>query len=234
MSNHTPSADAKAKASLAAVLDVADVPEGARRILEAAAYLFARKGYESTTMRTIAAAAQVTVPMVYYYFEGKEQIFVKLFESVRHDFFRRLNAIQATHYPSFHAELLDIMRVFRALLYPNPVILQLMAQLMFGPPESSPLIEKHGGRETVNAVIRDIFESAATSGRFSPPPGFEPADLSVYFMNLTFGHTMCVLKQMELSDVDPGSLYQAFLSDETLHNLVDIFLNGASRNHSRT
>jgi|SRR5690554_2270726 len=230
MALHTQFTDAEAKAALAAVLDVADVPDGARRILEAAAYLFARKGYESTTMRTIAAAAEVTVPMVYYYFEGKEQIFVKLFESLGQDLFSRLHAVQAKQYPDFHAELLDITRVFRALLYPNPVILQLMAQLMFGPPEGSPAVEQRDGRETVNAVIRNIFESAATSERFAPTPGFEPADLSVYFINLTYGHTMCALKQMELQDIDHGALYEAFLSDQALNNLVDIFLNGASKN----
>lgn len=213
--------------ALASVLDVASVPEGARRILGAAACLFARKGYGPTTVRMIAAAADVTVPMVYYYFTGKEQIFVTLFESLGRDFFNRIDAIKAKEDLSFRDELVEIGRVFCALLYPCPVMLQLMTQFTFGPPESRPPLDDGAARENINAFFRDVFESAAASGRFCPTSSFKPVELSVYFINVIHSHTMYVMKLMEHEGIDNASLYEKFLTDEALERLVDIFLNGA-------
>ncbi|HHY97757.1 MAG TPA: TetR/AcrR family transcriptional regulator [Firmicutes bacterium] len=50
------------------------------RILQAAISLIARKGYEGTSVREIAEAANTTVPMIYYYFDSKEGLYVSLLE----------------------------------------------------------------------------------------------------------------------------------------------------------
>ncbi|MSO80500.1 MAG: TetR/AcrR family transcriptional regulator [Alphaproteobacteria bacterium] len=44
------------------------------RILEAAASLFAERGYERTSMGAIARAVQVSAPALYYHFQSKEEI----------------------------------------------------------------------------------------------------------------------------------------------------------------
>jgi AcrR family transcriptional regulator len=46
--------------------------EVARRIARVAAQLFATRGYEATSVRTIVAAAGVTKPTLYYHFGSKE------------------------------------------------------------------------------------------------------------------------------------------------------------------
>jgi AcrR family transcriptional regulator len=218
--------------ALESALDVAGVPDGAHGILAAAACLFARKGYGPTTVRTIASAAEVTVPMVYYYFDGKEQIFVTLFESLGRDFFNRLDAVKAQDGLSFREELIEVGRVFRALLYPCPVALQLMTQFVFGPPESRPPLDDDDGQQKVSAFFQQLFESATASGRFCPLPGFEPVELSMFFINVIHGHTVYVMKQMERQKIDHASLYQKYLTDEALERLVDTFLNGAGRSCS--
>lgn len=215
--------------ALAAVLDVASVPDGARGILAAAANLFARNGYGPTTVRNIAAAADVTVPMVYYYFGGKEQIFVTLFDSLGKDFFSRFDAIKSQQGLSFHEELVAIARVFRSLVYPCPVISQLMTQSVFGPPESRPPIDDHGGQEAFYRYLENVFDSAAETGRFSPTPGFSSHELSAAFLNIIRGHTVCAMKQMEFETTDNAALYEKLLTDEALGNLVDLFLNGAGQ-----
>jgi AcrR family transcriptional regulator len=195
--------------------------------LAAAAGLFARKGYGPTSVRTIAAAADVTVPMVYYYFDGKEQIFVTLFECIGCDFFARIEAVGADEELSFRDELVGVARVFRRLLHPCPVTLQLMTQFVFGPPASRPPIDDQGEQEQVSDFFRQMFESACASERFQPRSGYEPAELSRFFINVVHSHTMYVMKQLERPDVDCNSLYTEFLADEALERLVDIFLNGA-------
>ncbi|MBP0651818.1 TetR/AcrR family transcriptional regulator, partial [Mycobacterium tuberculosis] len=46
------------------------------RILKAARTLFAELGYEKTTIRAIAAAADINVSMVIRYYGSKEELFV--------------------------------------------------------------------------------------------------------------------------------------------------------------
>ena len=53
-----------------------------QRILDAAAYLFAHKGYDGTGVREIAARADVNIAMISYYFNGKVGIIVEILKSM--------------------------------------------------------------------------------------------------------------------------------------------------------
>jgi AcrR family transcriptional regulator len=61
------------------------LPASERRALieAAAAQLFARRGYEATTVQDIAAAAGVSKPMVYRHFESKRELCMTLLERRR-------------------------------------------------------------------------------------------------------------------------------------------------------
>ena len=48
----------------------ADVPELAAQLMSAGLRLFARKGYTATSVREIVQKADVTNPMLYYYFNS--------------------------------------------------------------------------------------------------------------------------------------------------------------------
>jgi AcrR family transcriptional regulator len=50
------------------------------RILDAALDLFRRQGFEETTMRGIAAAADVSLGSAYYYFQSKEDLVMAFYE----------------------------------------------------------------------------------------------------------------------------------------------------------
>lgn len=60
------------------------------RIIAAATQLFARQGYANTSVREIAEAANTTVPMLYYYFNSKEGLYLHILEEGVRSF---LNAI---------------------------------------------------------------------------------------------------------------------------------------------
>lgn len=55
-------------------------PDVKMRILLAAKKLFARQGYDATTVRQICEEAGVNVALVSYYYGGKENVFNSLFE----------------------------------------------------------------------------------------------------------------------------------------------------------
>jgi len=56
-------------------------PDVKMRILLAAKALFARQGYDATTVRQICDSAGVNVALVSYHFGGKENVFNALFET---------------------------------------------------------------------------------------------------------------------------------------------------------
>jgi AcrR family transcriptional regulator len=64
-----------------------------QRILDAALMLFAAKGYEATTMRDIAAAAECSLGLTYRYFVRKEELVLALYQRLATQFaetFRKL------------------------------------------------------------------------------------------------------------------------------------------------
>jgi AcrR family transcriptional regulator len=76
------------------------LPAAARRelILEAAGDLFGERGYAHTTLDQIAAAANVTKPILYRHFDSKKALYLALLERHRADlprFFERVPADDA-------------------------------------------------------------------------------------------------------------------------------------------
>src|SRR3989440_12139373 len=55
------------------------------RILQAAQEMFHDRGFESTTMREIAAAAGVATGAAYYYFDSKDAIVLAFYDQARKD-----------------------------------------------------------------------------------------------------------------------------------------------------
>jgi len=70
-----------------------------RRILDVAADLFAARGYHSTSVGEIAAAAGVTKPVLYDHFASKRQLFVELMESIRDELTSRGAAAMSADAP---------------------------------------------------------------------------------------------------------------------------------------
>jgi len=51
-------------------------------ILDKAKKLFAKKGYEATSMSEVAKAANIEKSSLYYFFENKESLFIEILESI--------------------------------------------------------------------------------------------------------------------------------------------------------
>jgi AcrR family transcriptional regulator len=84
------------------------LPEGTARdeILDAAAELFAERGYAATSTRTIAERVGIRQASLYYHFHNKEQILAELLESTVRpslDFAGSLDAAGLTTADALHA-----------------------------------------------------------------------------------------------------------------------------------
>jgi len=63
-------------------------------IIKAATHLFATQGYDGTTTIQIAKDADVTEPLLYYHFTGKDEIYTLILTSIFDDYFARLKELQ--------------------------------------------------------------------------------------------------------------------------------------------
>ena len=73
--------------------------EKRKKIREAAARLFAEKGFENTTTRDIAEAAGINNASLYYYFDSKEQLLYQILEEVIRTGLERMTEIEQSPRP---------------------------------------------------------------------------------------------------------------------------------------
>lgn len=108
-------------------------------IIEAAARLFAEKGYEGMTMKEIAREVGIKAPSLYAFFESKEDILLHIYRNVMTEHFQvavlglgdRDKPMKAQLYDLLHAimvfqlkEKLPIRIFMRLLLFP-PAVFQI-------------------------------------------------------------------------------------------------------------
>jgi len=99
----------------------ASLPDTRHRLLEAAAGVFARAGYEGATLDEIAKAAGLTKGAVYWHFDAKAQVFAELLEEMGR---RRQEAVhsdleRAWQEPSRALERLIALQLDRARQAPH-------------------------------------------------------------------------------------------------------------------
>jgi AcrR family transcriptional regulator len=63
-------------------------------ILQAAARLFARQGFDGTTTLQIASEAGVTEPLIYYHFTGKDEVFTSILKAGFDKYWARIKELE--------------------------------------------------------------------------------------------------------------------------------------------
>jgi len=106
----------------------------AERILDAAEDLFARLGYEGTTLRQIASEAEIQEPGLYNHFSGK----LALYEAVLHRALNPMAEALGTHLSQASGlrDYTDLPSLMTDLLLDHPQIAALFQQAMQGDSES--------------------------------------------------------------------------------------------------
>ncbi|HEY6851641.1 MAG TPA: TetR/AcrR family transcriptional regulator [Terracidiphilus sp.] len=92
------------------------------RILDVAFDLFRQQGFDETTMRSIAAAAGVSLGSTYYYFESKEDLVMAFYEQAIEEMAPRMDAALAGS-NSFEQSLEALMAVKFEYFEPNRIFL---------------------------------------------------------------------------------------------------------------
>ncbi len=206
----------------------AGMNENAAQIMVAALQLFAQKGYAATTVREIVRSADVTNPMLYYYFDSKKGVFLALMDALITSMEESVTEVleQTTG-------LKDQLRAIAAAHFDAcrnaPQVLRFVYSVHFGPIRSRPSYDLAGAYEGIHDLVFTVINEAFEGGEFRPRPGFDLQFLTERFMGLISLHLMDVLTlydQAESQDVFDASV-ETYLGEAALDEMLEFYFYGA-------
>ncbi|MFB7574222.1 TetR/AcrR family transcriptional regulator [Streptomyces sp. NPDC056165] len=154
-----------------------------RHIINAAAQLFAAKGFERTTTAEICKAAGMSAGNLFHYFPNKRAIFHAVFEDDAHDGAtkaERLAAARTADDP--WTALLDTV-VLLAAPAMEPLVPALVMEAMiqaYRDPELEALLSSDNDEE--RSTITILLQNAAAAGQIDP--ALDPDDTAAWVMAL--------------------------------------------------
>ncbi|WP_086841170.1 TetR/AcrR family transcriptional regulator [Amycolatopsis kentuckyensis] len=153
--------------------DQAAVP---RRLLEHATKLFAKKGFDRTSVQEIVEAAGVTKGAMYHYFGSKDDLLYEIYARVLREQTRQLESVASSDAPlrkRLAAAASDVVVSSIDNLDDNTIFLQSMHQLS---PDKQKAVRAE--RRKYHERFRGLVEEGQRSGEFRTD---KPADVVVDF-----------------------------------------------------
>jgi AcrR family transcriptional regulator len=134
-------------------------------ILAGARKQFAQLGYRATTLRTIAAAADVTPAMVHYHFTNKSGLYLAVIESVAAPMLERLAKLREENGPG---GIEAFMSMYMRTIAANPDIPALLMQDVLSP--SGPMRAQFARKiaKRARALVGALLQTAQREGLVDP------------------------------------------------------------------
>lgn len=141
------------------------VPGRRGEILDAALEVFSRVGYESGSMREIAAAVGVSEPALYRHFASKEEMFIALIEAasarLRSENLALIEPLQAAH---LHEQLVAAFRNRRAAIRSYGHILRTVLSASAHNPQFLGVYQSQIARPMTESLSAKVHELDAQYG----------------------------------------------------------------------
>ncbi len=192
--------------------EVSTANEAEKRLLASALGLFSEKGYEGTSIREIIERAEVTRPVLYYYFENKEHLFRRLVESWFAELVEDMDRVQVGVVGYRERLKVLIWNIFEHA-EGSPTVVRLIFHTFFAPRHQAPKLDKDALWESRFTRIKSIMQEGVESGDFA---GHDPDSLAMTFCGMMDMHIMTKINRPHME-----------LSKELGETIVDIFLDGA-------
>lgn len=186
--------------------------EAELKLLQSALDLFSEKGYEGTSIREIIEAAGVTRPVLYYYFENKEDLFRRVFETMFRQLIDRIEAAAQGDGPCID-RLKAILADAFALAEENTKLVRLILQVLFAPPMQGPPLDRSKLIRQRFRAVEHVIKDGLVNHELS---GGDSQSLTLVFLGLMDMHMMAKFHRTETR-----------LSEDLAVALVDLYVAGA-------
>jgi AcrR family transcriptional regulator len=137
--------------------------EARERLYRAAVGLMARQGYESTTLRQVAAEAGVSPGLLYRYFPNKRAVIIALYEELSSNFAGRAAEMPAGRWRD---RFVFALKASLEELAPHRMPLKGLVPVLVGDPEEGVFAK---GTAFSRLRVQRVFEDAVVSASDSPP-----------------------------------------------------------------
>jgi AcrR family transcriptional regulator len=144
------------------------------RLLREAADLFSRKGYAATSVGEIVAAAGVTKPVLYYHFESKEGLYLKLMEESLGRFRPVVEAALHSDGRTAAERIGHLCEALVACALDNLSIVRLTRGLHYAPPRGAPDFDAWEFPLAIKSALERLVEEGVRAREFAP---VHPEDL---------------------------------------------------------
>jgi AcrR family transcriptional regulator len=193
--------------------------ETRKRIFDSAAKLFAERGYSTVSMREIADAAEVSKPMLYYYFESKAGLCRALVEDGIDKMIAEVNRI-VTKPVSVEERLRELTRERYRSVRENPEIMRFHNDFFFGPNASGLIHEFSERLEYPLRVLSQLIAEAQAKNEFASD--VDPDTLALMYLGVT-----SVFVHMQIALDRPEFCTKPEIDDRLADTVVSQFINGA-------
>jgi TetR/AcrR family transcriptional regulator len=193
-------------------LGVSTANEAQQRLLASALSLFSEKGYEGASIREIIERAGVTRPVLYYYFENKEHLFINLVESWSDQMIADLDKNIAA-VDGYRAKLSAFITTGFAHAEEATEVIGLIFHVFLSPPGHGPNLDKDKLWQLRFQRVLDIMQAGLDAGDLT---GRSASTLAMAFIGMMDTYIMAKINHRETK-----------LSNELGEALVDLFLEGA-------
>lgn len=192
-----------------------------QKILDAAAQLFANKGFNGVSVREIAESAGVTKPVIYYYFESKEDLHQQLFQSA----YQHTVGIHANIFDSgdpVETQMRELMRSHFRFCKDNPDMVKILYDT----------IGKTINEKGLNSEKPELLQTDTKFKRFSDfvrlgqekgtfKPSIDPVKAGMMFLG---SMNIFILTHLHSN--------KSVISDEVADELMEILLKGLLADNS--
>ncbi len=136
-----------------------------QRILDTALDLFAKQGYEQTTMRDIAAAAECSLGLAYRYFASKEDLVLELYRWLVDQLAEQVELLPSALLADRFQHL---MRNLFVLMTPHRLTLSALFGAALNPLSRAGLFGKEGGE--IRRRARSLYTVVVAGAKDAPRP----------------------------------------------------------------
>lgn len=135
-------------------------------IVDCAIRLFAEQGYDGTSIRDIVEAAGVTKPVLYYYFDNKEDLFRSVVHGLYEAFLGELETVlrQPGSCRERLSALIDLYLFCAPNDDPEPYPIRLMYGTIYGPRKSRELVNLDPYETRHENMLATFFEEGIREG----------------------------------------------------------------------
>ena len=194
-----------------------------RNILDAAAAVFAGKGYSGANVNEIVALAGTTKPMLYYHFGSKKDLFAAVLEAVYTGMREIESAPGLENLPPAGAmrRLVEVTFDYHAE-HPDWIRLIAVANIHDAEPIlGSPTLARRNA--AVVGILRDLLARGVRAGVFRA--GVDPLHLHMLMASFSFyrvsnRHTWRVIFERDTGDPDDAARQRAMLVEAVLRFLA--------------